>query len=65
MDFDAPIDRRQSDSFKWRTYGADVLHGAVHGAHSLHFGLDFAVLGAFCVGLFAASLMNIKRKWIL
>ena len=47
------------------TYGADVLHGAVHGAHSLHFGLDFAVLGAFCVGLFAVSLMNIRRKWIV
>ncbi len=46
------------------TYGADVLHGAVHGGHSMPFALDFAVLGVFCVGLFAASLANIKRKWI-
>ena len=46
------------------TYGADILHGAVHGGHSMPFALDFAVLGAFCVGLFAASLANIKRKWI-
>jgi len=46
------------------TYGADVLHGTVHGSHSMPFALDFAVLGAFCVGLFAASLANIKRKWI-
>ena len=47
------------------TYGADVLHGTVHGSHSMPFALDFAVLGAFCVGLFAASLANIKRKWIV
>jgi len=47
------------------TYGADVLHGAVHGGHIMPFALDLSVLGAFCVGLFAASLSNIKRKWIL
>ncbi len=47
------------------TYGADVLHGAVHGGHALPFSLDLAALGAFCVGLFAVSLWNIKRKWIL
>jgi ABC-2 type transport system permease protein len=46
------------------TYGADVLHGAVRGGYSMRFALDFAVLGAFCVGLFATSLANIKRKWI-
>lgn len=46
------------------TYGADVLHGAVHGSHSMPLALDFAVLGVFCVGLFAVSLVNIKRKWI-
>ncbi len=47
------------------TYGADVLHGAVHGAHILSFSLDLAVLAAFCVFLFAASLWNIKRRWII
>ena len=47
------------------TYGADVLHGAVHGGHAMPFWLDLAILGALCVGLFAASLWNIKRKWIL
>ncbi len=47
------------------TYGADVLHGAVHGGHAMPFGLDLSVLAAFCVGLFAVSLWNIKRKWIL
>ena len=46
------------------TYGADLLHGSVHGAHSMPFALDLAVLGAFCVALFAASLVNIRRKWI-
>jgi len=47
------------------TYGADVLHGAVHGEHAMPFFLDFLLLGLFCVALFAASLQNIKRKWIL
>jgi ABC-2 type transport system permease protein len=47
------------------TYGADVLHGAVHGGHAMPFSLDLSLLAAFCVGLFAVSLWNIKRKWIL
>jgi len=47
------------------TYGTDVLHGAVHGGHAMPFALDLALLGAFCAGLFAVSLWNIKRKWIL
>jgi ABC-2 type transport system permease protein len=47
------------------TYGADVLHGAVHGGHAMPFSLDLPLLGAFCVGLFVVSLRNIKRKWIL
>lgn len=46
------------------TYGADLLHGSVHGAHSMPFALDLAILGAFCVALFGASLVNIRRKWI-
>ncbi len=47
------------------TYGADALHGAVHGGHAMPLGLDLSLLGAFCAALFAASLWNIKRKWIL
>jgi ABC-2 type transport system permease protein len=47
------------------TYGADVLHGAVHGSHAMPFSIDLALLAAFCVFLFAASLWNIKRRWIL
>jgi len=47
------------------TYGVDVLHGAAHFGHSMPFALDLVVLGAFCAGLFAASLWNIKRRWIL
>jgi ABC-2 type transport system permease protein len=46
------------------TYGADVLHGSVHGGHILPFSLDLAILGAFCVGLFAMSLHNIRKSWI-
>lgn len=46
------------------TYGADVLHGAVHGGHAMPFSLDLLLLAAFCVILFVASLWNIKRRWI-
>ena len=47
------------------TYGADLLHGAVHGSQVMPFSIDLAMLAAFCVFLFAASLRNIKRRWIL
>lgn len=47
------------------TYGADALHGAVNGGNTMPFALDLAVLAAFCAGLFALSLRNIRRKWIL
>jgi ABC-2 type transport system permease protein len=47
------------------TYGADVLHWAVNGGHAMPIALDLSLLGASCVGLFAVSLWNIKRKWIL
>ena len=46
------------------TYGADVLHGAVHGGNIMPFALDFSILAVFCIGLFAVSLWNIERKWI-
>jgi ABC-2 type transport system permease protein len=47
------------------TYGVDILHGAVNGEHIMSYTLDFIILGAFCIGLFALSLRNIKRRWIL
>lgn len=46
------------------TYGADVLHGSVHGEHILPFSVDLAILAAFCAGLFLLSLRNIRRHWI-
>jgi ABC-2 type transport system permease protein len=47
------------------TYGVDLLHQAVHAAGTMPLALDFAALGAFCVALFALSLRNIRRKWIV
>ena len=47
------------------TYGVDILHGAIHGEHLMPFILDLAILAAFCVGLFALSLHNIKKRWIV
>jgi ABC-2 type transport system permease protein len=42
----------------------DVLHGAVYGGNAMSYGLDLSILAVFCIALFAASLYNIKRKWI-
>jgi ABC-2 type transport system permease protein len=47
------------------TYGADMLHGAFSGMHTMPFSADLAILAAFCLGLFAVSLQNIRRKWIM
>lgn len=47
------------------TYGADMLHGAIHEGNIMPYPLDLAILAAFCVGLFLASLANIKRRWIM
>ena len=47
------------------TYGADILHGAVRGAHVMPFALNFALLALFCIGLFAISLWNIRKRWIM
>ena len=47
------------------TYGVDAMRGAVIGTRSLPLAVDFPILAAFCVGLFALSLRNIQRKWIL
>ena len=47
------------------TYGADILHGALRSENAMALPIDFLVLGAFCLALFAFSLRNIQRKWIL
>ena len=47
------------------TYGADLLHGAVDGEHVMPFILDAVILVTFCVGLFAISLRNIRKRWIV
>ena len=47
------------------TYGADVLHGSIHRLPHLPLLLDFGLLAAFCAVLFALSLRNIQRKWIV
>jgi len=47
------------------TYGADMLHGAVHGRHIMSFSIDMAILGVFCIGLFMVSLHNIRKRWIV
>lgn len=46
------------------TYGADLLHGSIRQAGRMPLSLDFIVLAAFCVVLFAVSPRNIRRKWI-
>ncbi|MFO7989933.1 MAG: ABC transporter permease [Thermodesulfobacteriota bacterium] len=46
------------------TYGADLLHGAVRGEHTLPYLVDLGILAVFCIGLFMASLYNIRRRWI-
>ncbi|UTF51716.1 ABC transporter permease [Desulfomicrobium sp. ZS1] len=46
------------------TYGADMLHGAIHGGNVLSLSVDLTILAVFCVGLFMACLRNIQRRWI-
>lgn len=46
------------------TYGADMLHGAIHKGNIMSFPTDLAILTAFCVVLFMVSLHNIRRRWI-
>jgi ABC-2 type transport system permease protein len=47
------------------TYGADILHGSFRQGHHVSYGLDFALLAAFCLFLYGWSLRNIRRRWIL
>ncbi len=46
------------------TYGADLLHEAVNQTGKMPLGFNFLILAAFCAGLFAISLRNIRQKWI-
>ena len=47
------------------TYGVDILHGSMHRPAHLSTGVDFLVLAAFCALLFAVSLRNVRKKWIV
>ena len=47
------------------TYGVDVLHTSIRQAGRIPLALDFSLLTAFCAILFAVSLRNIRRKWII
>jgi ABC-2 type transport system permease protein len=47
------------------TYGVDVLHFSISAASHLPMWLDFSLLTVFCAVLFAMSLRNVKRKWIM
>jgi len=47
------------------TYGVDVLHAMFGAQSTLPLLLDFGVLGAYCAALFALSLRNVRRRWIL
>lgn len=46
------------------TYGADLLHGTVHGSHRLPLALNLTILALFCLALFTLSLHQIRRRWI-
>ena len=47
------------------TYGADVLHASIHRPAHMPLALDFGLLTLFCVVLFAVSLRNVRRRWIV
>lgn len=47
------------------TYGVDAMRGAIMGDRLMPLAVDLPILAAFCIGLFALSLRNIRRKWIL
>ncbi len=46
------------------TYGADALHGSIHGASVMPISFDLSALGVFCIALFVLSLQMIRRRWI-
>ncbi len=46
------------------TYGADLLHASIHRPAIMPLTLNFGLLFAFCIMLFAFSLRNVRSKWI-
>jgi ABC-2 type transport system permease protein len=47
------------------TYGVDILHLAFTREALMPLWLDYAALSTFCIGLFLATVYNIRRRWIL
>jgi ABC-2 type transport system permease protein len=47
------------------TYGVDILHAGIQYQSQFPLWLDFLLLTVFCGALFAVSLRNIKKKWIV
>jgi len=47
------------------TYGVDLLRHSLQLPAMLSPAVDFGVLGLFCWALFAFSLRNVRRRWIL
>ncbi|MCE5327659.1 MAG: ABC transporter permease [Planctomycetaceae bacterium] len=60
-----PLWLRPLSYFLPLTYGADILHAAIHRPAAMPLAMDFAILGIFSAILFAMSIKNIRRKWIL
>jgi len=46
------------------TYGADILKSSINQNGHLGLMINFVLLLAFALGLFALSIRNMKRKWI-
>jgi len=46
------------------TYGADILKSSINQNGHLGLMINFVLLLAFALGLFALSIRNVKRKWI-
>jgi ABC-2 type transport system permease protein len=47
------------------TYGVDILHGAFSGRGAMPLAANLGLLLLFCLLLFAVSLRNIRRRWIV
>ena len=60
-----PVVLRGVSYFLPLTYGADILHASIAGGAVRPLWVDFPMLILFCLALFAVSVRNVKRKWIL
>ncbi len=47
------------------TYGADALHTSINQTSHMPLLLNFSLLTLFCIALFALSLRNTRKKWIV